>query len=55
MTIGGWVIMIVSVGSVACLFFWCLWKVLVTPQESEKLHGFDPHTPDFDEDKAKKM
>lgn len=28
MTLGGWITMILSVGSVTVLFIWCLWKVL---------------------------
>jgi hypothetical protein len=46
MTLGGWFVMIVSVGSVTALFFWCLWKVFTTPEETEKLHGFSFETPD---------
>jgi len=48
MTLGGWIVMIVSVTLVTVSFFWCLIKVLRTPQETEKLHGFDRHTPDED-------
>jgi len=46
MTLGGWIVMLVSVGSVTALFLWCLWVVLTTPEETEHLHGFDAHTPD---------
>jgi hypothetical protein len=46
MTPGGWIVMILSVGSVTIFFLWCLWKVLTTPNESEKLHGFSFETPD---------
>ena len=46
MTPGGWFVMLVSVGSVTLLFLWCLWKVLTTADESEKLHGFSFETPD---------
>jgi hypothetical protein len=48
MTAGGWIIMILSVGAVATLFSWCLYKVLTTPEESEKIHGFEIDTPDID-------
>ena len=48
MTLGGWVVMVVSVTLVTTSFFWCLSKVLRTPRETEKLHGFDRHTPDED-------
>jgi hypothetical protein len=46
MTVGGWIVMLVSVISVTVVFIWCLWKVLTTPDESEKLHGFSVETPD---------
>ena len=46
MTIGGWIVMGLSVGSVTALFAWCLWRVLSDPQETEHMHGFDKHTPD---------
>lgn len=50
MTIGGILIMIASVGTVTGLFGWCIWKVLTTPAEAEKLHGTGPqHTPDMNE------
>lgn len=39
MTAGGWFVMILSVGSVLILFLWCVWKVLTTPSEAEKIHG----------------
>jgi hypothetical protein len=46
MTPGGWFVMLLSVGTVTGVFLWCLWKVLRTPDESEKLHGFSFETPD---------
>ena len=46
MTLGGWLILVPSVGTVVGLFVWCIYKVLSTPSETEKLHGFDTHTPD---------
>lgn len=51
MTPGGWIVMILSVGTVAAVFFWCLWKVLSTPDESETLHGFSFETPDEKSDR----
>ena len=39
MTTSGWIVMFFSVGSALALFLWCLWKVLTTPQETEKIHG----------------
>jgi heme/copper-type cytochrome/quinol oxidase subunit 2 len=46
MTPGGWFVMLFSVGTVTGVFLWCLWKVLRTPDETEKLHGFSFETPD---------
>lgn len=46
MTPGGWIIMLLSVGSVITLFVWCLYKVLSTPEEVEKVHGFEMEPPD---------
>jgi len=46
MTLGGWIIMICSVGTVTCLFTWCIYKVLTTEGEEEKIHGFEIDTPD---------
>jgi len=49
MTAGGWIVMVLSVGSVVGLFAWCLFKILTTPGETEKLHGLATHTPDEEE------
>jgi hypothetical protein len=46
MTPGGWIVMILSVGSVTTLFLWCIRKVLKTPEDPEKIHGFSFETPD---------
>lgn len=46
MTSGGWLVMLVSVGTVTASFIWCLWKVLTTPEETKKMHGFELETPD---------
>lgn len=46
MTLGGWIIMLVSTLSVSSLFAWCIWKVLTTEGEEEKMHGFEGKTPD---------
>lgn len=48
MTLGGWIIMIASVGTVTILFTVCIYKVLTAPgEEDEKIHGFevDPKDP----------
>jgi hypothetical protein len=49
MTLGGWLIMLTSVGAVTTLFAWCVTKVLTTPGETKKLHGTDRPTPDEEE------
>lgn len=50
MTAGGLLIMIASVGAVTVLFGWCIYKVLTTPAETDKVHGSGlQHTPDMDE------
>ena len=49
MTAGGWMVMLVSVGTVSASFAWCLWKVLTTPDEADKVHGFEFETPDASE------
>ena len=46
MSTGGWIIMALSVGGVSTLLTWCIYKVLSTPGESEKVHGFEMETPD---------
>jgi len=45
MTIGGILVMVVSVGAVCWLFGWSIYKVLTTPGEEEKLHGFEQEPP----------
>ena len=52
MTLFGWIIMLLSVGSVYAFFGWCLYKVLSTPGETEHLHGFEMETPDEREDQG---
>lgn len=46
MTIAGWIIMIISVGTVSSLCAWCIYKVLTLPDETEHVHGFEFETPD---------
>jgi hypothetical protein len=46
MTPAGWLIMILSVGSVSILLTWCIFKVLTTPEETDHIHGFEQETPD---------
>jgi len=52
-TAGGWFVLVVSVGAVVTLFFWCVWKVLTTPGESERMHGFEFETPDEREERER--
>ena len=41
MTIGGWIILIISVSTVVTLFTWCRYKVLNIPGETEHLCSFE--------------
>jgi hypothetical protein len=52
METGGWILMVLSVGTVVVLFTWCLWKVLFrsSADTPEHLHGgLDIDTQDADE------
>ncbi|MBV6498239.1 MAG: hypothetical protein CJBNEKGG_00458 [Prosthecobacter sp.] len=49
MTLSGLLVMLLSVGTVCILFAWCVFKVLTTPQETEKVHAVELHTPDMNE------
>ena len=46
MTALGWLIMLISVGTVLALLAWCVYKVLTIPEETEHVHGFEQETPD---------
>ena len=46
MTASGWIIMLLSVGSVTTLLVWCVVKVLTVPRETERVHGFEQEPPD---------
>ena len=50
MTSSGLFVMLLSVGTVVVLFGWCVYKVLTTPNEAEKLHSLEFETPDVKED-----
>ena len=41
MTTGGWITMILSVGFVVTLFGWCVAKVLLGSEPTDKLHSLD--------------
>jgi hypothetical protein len=50
MTVGGWIVMALSVGGVTLLMGWCIYKVLTIPGSTEHLHSpADIETPDTDE------
>ncbi|MCA1962586.1 MAG: hypothetical protein LDL31_01420 [Prosthecobacter sp.] len=49
MTPAGLLVMLFSVGTVTSLFSWCIYKVLTSPGESDKLHAVELHTPDMDQ------
>lgn len=46
MTMGGWIIMGISIGGVLTLFSWCISRILRSSGESEHLHGFEVEPPD---------
>ena len=47
MTLGGWLVMIVSVGTVTSLFSWCIYKVMTEDKlEDKHIHGLELETPD---------
>jgi hypothetical protein len=51
MTPGGWIVMMLSVGSVTALLTWCIYMVMATPGSTEHLHSqADIETPDAKED-----
>jgi hypothetical protein len=47
MTSSGLFVMLFSVSTVVVLFGWCVYKVLTTPNEAEKLHSLEFETPDI--------
>lgn len=51
MTTAGLIVMLLSVGTVVSLFSWCIWKVLTTPNETEKIHSMEFETPDVKADR----
>ena len=51
MTLGGWFVMLLSVGAVTALNIWCIWMVLRKPEETRRLHGFEIETPDEKQDR----
>ena len=51
MTIAGLIVMLLSVGTVVILFGWCIYKVLTTPKEADKIHAMEFETPDVRQDR----
>ncbi len=39
MTLGGWIIMGLSVGGTVIFFLWCFWRVLTSPEGGADLHA----------------
>lgn len=39
MSLGGWLVMILSVGGTTGFFFWCIKRVLRPPISTDKMHG----------------
>lgn len=39
MTLGGWIVMLLSVGGTTVFFVWCIARVLRPPGKTDKLHG----------------
>ncbi len=39
MTLGGWLLLVLSCGSVTALVAWCFWRVLTLPAPSEEVHA----------------
>jgi hypothetical protein len=48
MTTAGWIIMLLSVGSVTTLFAWCLYRVVACKPPVEKMHGLNIDTQDIE-------
>ena len=42
MTMGGWITMLVSVTFVTALFGWCVYRVLRSPADPDRLAHVDP-------------
>lgn len=39
MTLGGWIVMLLSVGGTTLFFLWCISRVLRPPDKTNKMHG----------------
>jgi hypothetical protein len=49
MTTGGWITMIVSVGSVTVFFIWTLYRVFTAAPPDNDLHSIREEPPDVNE------
>lgn len=51
MSLGGWIVMLLSVGGMTGLLCWCIYKVITIPGSAERLHSqADIETPDVEQD-----
>lgn len=48
MSVSALIVLVLSVGAITGLFAWCIYRVLITPESSEHLHGFEQELPDKD-------
>lgn len=47
MTLGGWLVMVLSVGTVSSLFFWCIYRISVEKSTGNRpVRKQDADTPD---------
>ncbi len=46
MTSSGWIIMLLSTGTVSLLFVWCIFKVLAVGNECEQVHDSEKEPPE---------
>ena len=47
MTLGGWLVMMLSVGTVSSLFFWCIYRISVEKSTGRRpVRKQDADTPD---------
>jgi hypothetical protein len=50
MTLAGWIMMTIVVGTMTTLLIWCVWKVVTTPGSREHVHSaIELDTPDMHE------
>ena len=54
MSLGGWVVMLLSVGGTTGFFFWCIKRVLRPPVSTDKMHGVLDTELDIEEEERKR-